>query len=275
MNVEENDSDRISDTVYQSHGLDNDCTTVKNEMMQKQNDKFDSDHFESSQNAIAKTLPENRNSRTRCRTVSKQSTGSNKSVSIEMDNDSICITTEDLVDEVLEDDNNTCLTENHVNTSSCSNNSQHCSPLNVDIISSTSSSTRSVPSHPQSLNLSYTNATTSPDPLDQNYLCAPDIAVTRIRSHSGSSTTTSGPDSEPPSPYSSSPEQSSGPWDAVGEPLESPSSPESFSQNLQFPENSVGSKSRSQEKKTAKEQVCGVFSVDLGSAKLFNYFRVF
>ncbi|KAH3860764.1 hypothetical protein DPMN_023684 [Dreissena polymorpha] len=207
----------------------------------------------------------------RPRTISKQSTSSNKSVSIEIDGDNICVTTEDLEDEVIQDDLND---EKHVIEIVCtqSNSTQNLSTANQNGLNCNKlgevptdnhcsrfggvSPNRTIPPHPQSLNLSGT--------CDMQYLSAPDISVTRERNPSGSSTTTSGPDSQPPSPYSSSPEQSSGMWEPVIN-VDTPSSPESLTHNLRFPENSV-SKNRSNEKKTAKEQVCGVFSVDLGKS---------
>ncbi|XP_052760917.1 TBC1 domain family member 16-like [Mya arenaria] len=223
---------------------------------------------------------ENQRHVSRARTISKQSTSSNKSVSIEMDGDNICITTEDLVDEVLEDNN--CDTGGNCESNHCSHsenemNNKNNNPelrqsmcngddTNMPKSDSISPHSSSVPPHPQSLKLSAINTTAVP-----NYLTTPDISVTRERNPSGSSTTTSGPDSEPPSPYSSSPEQGSGPWEPDIH-LETPSSPESLSCNLQFPENSVGGKSKGSEKKTAKEQVCGVFSVDLGQMRSLRVF---
>ncbi|KAK3598747.1 hypothetical protein CHS0354_028799 [Potamilus streckersoni] len=96
-------------------------------------------------------------------------------------------------------------------------------------------------------------------------LPTPDISVRRQR-NSSSSTTTSGPDSEPPSPYSSSPELSL--WEPETESL---SSPDSLAHDLTFPENALTKKNGSK-RKSAKEQVCGVFSVDLGQMRSLRLF---
>ena len=106
----------------------------------------------------------------------------------------------------------------------------------------------------------------------QQKVKTPDISITRSRtiSNSSSSTATSGPDSTPPSPLTPPhyPSYASGP--------ESPASPSSIGQrsesscsityNMTFPENSVtyAQSPGGTVHKSAKEQVCGVFSVDLG-----------
>ena len=92
----------------------------------------------------------------------------------------------------------------------------------------------------------------------------PDISVTKYRtmSESSSSTTTSGPDSNPPS-LGSSPENypSLDPNN-----IESPSSCDSsvYSHNLTFPNNSMSYSRSKDSRKSKKDQICGVFSVDLG-----------
>lgn len=120
----------------------------------------------------------------------------------------------------------------------------------------------------------------------------PDIAITRPRS-SSSSTTTSGPDSPPLTPVTSDAEdwdpcssQGGGEWSGhysvqhvggaeharrdsqqSGGPLESPDSScssASVTHNMTFPENSMSFSQGRRERRSARDQVCGVFSVDLG-----------
>lgn len=218
----------------------------------------------------------------RIRTVSKQSTSSNKSVSIEMDGDNLCVTTEELDDDVLvgAEDSKRNLSNNvsnHAKAIMCSqsqsDNLKNNEPVNDGTINNVGNSeghdsdnatvrTSNIPQHPQSLNLSAINTTNPPNNQPYDVLETPDISVTRHHNSSSSSTTTSGPDSGPPSPLSSSPSSSQ------SEPiinLDTPSSPESLSHNLQFPENSISGVHKNRDKKSAKEQVCGVFSVDLGN----------
>ena len=216
----------------------------------------------------------------------KLRTSSGKSISIEMDGDSLCVTTEELDDEVLSEQNNVdskqddecshdiplkCSQEQSI--SSLNSDKDSVSKISEDSVNgdnieektvngseeSSFKSMQTVPPHPQSLDLSAINTTATSPGLD-NGIIAPDISITRQRYSSDSSTTTSGPDSDPPSPYSSSPSS------LQLEPviyLDTPSSPESLSHNLQFPENAVSS-NKDKDRKTAKEQICGVFSVDLG-----------
>lgn len=100
----------------------------------------------------------------------------------------------------------------------------------------------------------------------------PDISVTKYRtmSESSSSTTTSGPDSNPPS-LSSSPENypSLDPNN-----IESPSSCDSsvYSHNLSFPNNSMSYSRSKDSHKSKKDQICGVFSVDLGQMRSLRLF---
>jgi hypothetical protein len=215
----------------------------------------------------------------------KLRTSSGKSISIEMDGDSLCVTTEELDDEVLSEQNNIDSKE----SDECSNYKPHkCSheqsvSSNKDSVTenimnganmkekerngleeNSSKNAQSVPPHPQSLDLSGVNTTGATVGLIGNDMVAPDISITRQRYSSDSSTTTSGPDSDPPSPYSSSPSS------LQLEPviyLDTPSSPESLSYNLQFPENAVSSV-KDKDRKSAKEQICGVFSVDLGKINI-------
>ncbi|CAL1527055.1 unnamed protein product [Lymnaea stagnalis] len=107
----------------------------------------------------------------------------------------------------------------------------------------------------------------------------PDINVTKSksRSSSSSSTTTSGPDSRPTSPCTS--EGESGPtspgheWSA-----DQPESPGSCSSvgyhNLTFPENAMTTSASPahREKRSARDQLCGVFSVDLGQMRSLRLF---
>lgn len=111
--------------------------------------------------------------------------------------------------------------------------------------------------------LKLNSSTTTADNNTQNCsLTTPDISVTRYRLTSSSSGSTSGPDSEPPSPCSSIP--NSPLWG--DNQLDSPSSSDStqVSHNLTFPHNTVSYSSGKKEKKSVKDQICGVFSVDLG-----------
>lgn len=122
----------------------------------------------------------------------------------------------------------------------------------------------------------------------------PDIAITHTHtSSSSSSTTTSGPDSPPISPTSSdtedwdpaSPSQcGTGDWSGQygvpppppeegenrrdsqqsSEPLTPSSSSSSYTHNFTFPENAVSFTHGKRDRRNARDQMCGVFSVDLG-----------
>ncbi|GFO16024.1 TBC1 domain family member 16, partial [Plakobranchus ocellatus] len=115
----------------------------------------------------------------------------------------------------------------------------------------------------------------------------PDVSTVNPKScaSSSSSTTTSGPDSRPASPYT--PDNVSAPSspriDCNGEQSqpESPGSCSSstYSHNLTFPENamtlsslSTTSAQPSREKRSARDQLCGVFSVDLGQMRSLRLF---
>ena len=222
-------------------------------------------------------------------------TDSGRSVSIEMEGDNLIVVTEDLVDDVIVDNKdgtgNSCHENNgetgsleieqngfnenaelqnspQVDTNFSSNWMTNEDHVNYKLVSNMTSSTDahtssgiSVPSHPQSLNLSAINTSLTGN-IECNHITTPDISVTRLRNSSGSSTTTSGPDSEPPSPCSSSPNSTA--WEPNINLDTPPSSSDSMAHNLQFPENSLNKNRLEKEKKSAKEQVCGVFSVDLG-----------
>ena len=138
-------------------------------------------------------------------------------------------------------------------------NSRTNSETTSESLKTEGTSSGSAKNHPTTLDLNsaiisnHMNYGTS-DPIN-----TPDIAVSRLSSSSGS---TSGPDSTPPSPYSESPPSPL--YSPRFNSQDSPSSSDSLSHNLQFPENALTKPKLDKEKKTAKEQVCGVFSVDLG-----------
>lgn len=226
---------------------------------------------------------------------------SNKSVSIEMDGDNLVVVTEEIdgpqssvnMDKYITD-KNINKNESKFDTSSSSqstdaegislsSDSTHPSPSGAhynrmidelresvsaqDNGSSTCDSSETItevtakPTRtnvPKDLNL---NSNASSDAYcSVPSLTTPDISVTRCR-HSSSSSMTSGPDSEPPSDGESPPLFPT--WN------KSPDSPSSegsvqVSHNLTFPHNSVSYSLGFQERKSAKDQMCGVFSVDLG-----------
>lgn len=104
------------------------------------------------------------------------------------------------------------------------------------------------------------------DPTTNDPIMAhtPDISVSPGSCSSGS---TSGPDSRPPTPVTP---PDSPPHQAVSPEIRSPAISESGNeiQNMTFPHSSVSYENQQQnttsQKKSAKEQICGVFSVDLG-----------
>ncbi|KAL8618789.1 hypothetical protein ACOMHN_000217 [Nucella lapillus] len=126
----------------------------------------------------------------------------------------------------------------------------------------------------------------------------PDIAVTRPRSSSSSTTTTSGPDSPPLTPVTSDADEWEGASQGVGDwsghynlpqqddgqtrrdsqqssALGSPNSTTSsvsVSHNMTFPENSMTFSQGRRERRSARDQVCGVFSVDLGQMRSLRLF---
>lgn len=128
--------------------------------------------------------------------------------------------------------------------------------------SSQSSSSKATPKATPNLSLDLKNTTA---PSSSGCTPTPDISVTRYRMSSSSSTTTSGPDSSPPSPFSS-PEHSTGnsPMFLCPEtPSECSSQSADVSHNLTFPDNSISYSKDRGERRTARDQVCGVFSVNL------------
>ncbi|CAE1287106.1 TBC1 domain family member 16 [Acanthosepion pharaonis] len=98
----------------------------------------------------------------------------------------------------------------------------------------------------------------------------PDVEVTRYRL-SSSSTSTSGPDSRPPTPYLS-PDHSATSSPRHQRDSLSGSSSCSLAHNLCFPENSMSYMRKRKEKRSPKEQVCGVFSVDLAQMRSLRLF---
>lgn len=232
---------------------------------------------------------------------------SNKSVSIEMDGDNLVVVTEE-IDKPQAVNMDKYITEKNLNKNeskfdtssssqstdaegvSLSSDSTHPSPSGAhysrmidDIRESVSaqdngSSTCDSSDTMTEVTAKPTARTSVPKDLNLNTnagsdgyysvpsLTTPDISVTRCRQSSSSSSITSGPDSEPPSDDGSPPLSPT--WNKS---LDSPSSDGSapVTHNLTFPHNAVSySTSGSQERKSAKDQMCGVFSVDLG--KLFT-----
>ncbi|XP_033757289.1 TBC1 domain family member 16-like isoform X1 [Pecten maximus] len=203
---------------------------------------------------------------------------SNKSVSIEMNGDNLVVVTEE-VDRAEKYDFQDCninkndskfdsSSSTDIEQNSLSSDSTHTSPsgghysrMVQELCEDTNSLTESPktgPNVPTQLQLVTDNQ------VYQHDLTTPDISVTRYRL-SSSSTSTSGPDSGPPSPsLVSSPD-----WD---QPPDTPSSCESGAHNLTFPHNSLGPGGVRHENKCAKDQVCGVFSVDLGQMRSLRLF---
>ncbi|GFR74313.1 TBC1 domain family member 16 [Elysia marginata] len=114
----------------------------------------------------------------------------------------------------------------------------------------------------------------------------PDVNITesKSRTSSSSSTTTSGPDSRPATPYTPDENSpcSSPRHDSAGDHSQ-PESPgscssSSYSHNLTFPENAMALSGMSpsaqphREKRSARDQLCGVFSVDLGQMRSLRLF---
>ncbi|GAB1597558.1 TBC1 domain family member 16-like isoform X1 [Argonauta hians] len=111
---------------------------------------------------------------------------------------------------------------------------------------------------------------TSDNNIQDLSISTPDIEVTRFRL-SSSSTSTSGPDSHPPTPYLS-PDHSLPSSPRQQQDSLSGSSSCSLAHNLSFPENSVTYVSKRKERRSPKEQICGVFSVDLAQMRSLRLF---
>jgi hypothetical protein len=228
----------------------------------------------------------------------KERTSSNRSVtSIEMEGDNLVIVTEEMDDDAFVDDGSKHSDPKSDPSSeqiSLSSESSHTSPTetgehyqhklnelqngihlgtgDTGKTSSTSDSdtyTSLTASVPQSLpcmnggdrsnlKLSLENSTEKLTDLN-----TPDIQVTNIPDSPTDSTgSTSGPDSDPSSPFTPNGSDSPKSFSFSTE-IESPG----LAYNSQFPENSVsylGNKSPLDMKQSPREQICGVFTVDLG-----------
>ena len=225
----------------------------------------------------------------------KERTSSSRSVtSIEMEGDNLVVVTEEVDDSIFLDDNqaasNSVSLRNNSKTSS-DNKSEQFEALSTtqdkdllcDTHSDTGASSNTTPSHSPNAHVSKLKSSldlklqldTDGLPIDStsDVLTTPEISITRSRTSSGSSSLTSGPDSNPPTPPSSCPdspklqsenEVSEGGSDGV--------------HNCRFPENSVtfseSPNVSSSRKMTARDQVCGVFSVDLGKNLVNISFRM-
>ncbi|XP_071106682.1 TBC1 domain family member 16-like isoform X2 [Haliotis cracherodii] len=277
-------------------------TTVKEEELSSP----DSDGL-TSEEQLAAMLKRNK-----LHTKARERTDSNKSVSIEMDGDKLVVVTEEVGDDAFVDKNTDLSERNlnkneskfdmssspstDVDSASLSSDSTHPSPsgahydtmlsdLKKDLESQNGLRSGEYPSKeyplkeypPKETVQVMPTASKTPNELDlsgfthpppNTPILTPDISVTRCRNTSSSSTTTSGPDSRPPSPYTSDDSAPNSP----GKEYSSSSSSASVSHNLTFPENSVAYSSNRKDKKSAKEQICGVFSVDLGQMRSLRLF---
>ena len=225
----------------------------------------------------------------------KERTSSSRSVtSIEMEGDNLVVVTEEVDDSIFLDDNQPTesakqpSSTNNMVASGQNNNSNSGQNNDSSLVSESQSSHLHVDENNENSNSGSTTPSPSPSrddvvklkssldlklnvdadglPIDNtsDVLTTPEISITRSRTSSGSSSLTSGPDSRPPSPITP-PE------------LDEPNSPRRVSEtdseagsgihNCTFPNNSVSytnSPGGTLRNVTAKEQVCGVFSVDLG-----------
>ncbi|XP_064620976.1 TBC1 domain family member 16-like [Lineus longissimus] len=237
----------------------------------------------------------------------KERTSSSRSVtSIEMEGDNLVIVTEEMDDDAFVDDgskHSDPKSDPPSEQASMSSESSHTSPCGTvehyqhklkelqngmthlgtgDTETKTSSTsdsdtyTSNSASLPQSLpnknggnrsNLTL-NLDNSTEKLSS---LTPDIQVTNIPDSPTDSTgSTSGPDSDPPSPFT--PEGSDSPKSfSFSTEIESPG----LTYNNQFPENSVsylGNRSPLDAKQSPREQICGVFTVDLGQMRSLRLF---
>ena len=229
----------------------------------------------------------------------KERTSSSRSVtSIEMEGDNLVVVTEEVEDSIFLDDNpnangSVTVQNNDKGTSGVgvqqkenteqlqlqSSAAHQDKELLCDNHSDTGASSGTTPSH--SPNAHVTKLKSSLDlklqldsdglPIDNtsDVLTTPEISITRSRTSSGSSSLTSGPDSHPPTPPSSCP-------NSPKRQSESEVSEEGSVgvHNCRFPDNSVtytGSPNTVR-KMAARDQVCGVFSVDLGECKIYKYY---
>ena len=233
--------------------------------------------------------------RNKLHTKARERLESNKSVSIEMNGDNLVVVTEELehpsqIDTSIQEKNlnkneskfdtssssqstdaegvslssdsthpspsathyNKMLEDLKDNYGRCEYDSSTCDSSDTVTDSTVRSSSRSkVPTHLQ-LNTNYSDSS----------LTTPDISVTRCRYSSSSSSLTSGPDSHPPTPDDSPPPSPTFDQEQPKSPASSDST--QVSHNLTFPHNYVSYSTAKKEKRNAKDQVCGVFSVDLG-----------
>ncbi len=225
----------------------------------------------------------------------KERTSSSRSVtSIEMEGDNLVVVTEEVDDSIFLDDNqsgessrqpsstNNMASNGENNNSNSGQNKESpslagdlSSHLHVDDANDNSNSGSTTPSPSpsrddvvklkSSLDLKL-NVDADGLPIDNtsDVLTTPEISITRSRTSSGSSSLTSGPDSRPPSPIT--PPEFSEP-NSPRRASETDSEGGSGIHNCTFPNNSVSftnSPGGTMRNVTAKEQVCGVFSVDLG-----------
>ena len=225
----------------------------------------------------------------------KERTSSSRSVtSIEMEGDNLVVVTEEVDDSIFLDDNQTPCSSGEIENSdetilqsdSRDNNSEQSQrqpisqdkDLLCDTHSDTGASSATTPSHSPNAHVSKLKSSldlklqldTDGLPIDStsDVLTTPEISITRSRTSSGSSSLTSGPDSNPPTPPSSCPDSPK----FLSESEVSEVGSEGV-HNCRFPDNSVTfseSPSNSSRKMTARDQVCGVFSVDLGEYICFR-----
>ena len=225
----------------------------------------------------------------------KERTSSSRSVtSIEMEGDNLVVVTEEVDDSIFLDDNQTPCSSGEIENSdetilqsdSRDNNSEQSQrqpisqdkDLLCDTHSDTGASSATTPSHSPNAHVSKLKSSldlklqldTDGLPIDStsDVLTTPEISITRSRTSSGSSSLTSGPDSNPPTPPSSCPDSPK----FLSESEVSEVGSEGV-HNCRFPDNSVTfseSPSNSSRKMTTRDQVCGVFSVDLGEYICFR-----
>ena len=200
----------------------------------------------------------------------KQRTSSNRSVtSIEMEGDNLVVVTEEIDDDTAFLDN-----EDGSSAPALELNGKHNDDTSPESMSLSSDSTYPSPTgdHYHKMLEELSGQKCGPgardpdmDKLKDMLELKLDLQETQPDLSSTGSTPTSGPDSSPPTPVTppSPPDDDS--------PL-SPSSPTTVTYNMQFPNNSVTYNGGdgdmmgggAQRNRTAKEQCCGVFSVDLG-----------
>ncbi len=212
----------------------------------------------------------------------KERTSSSRSVtSIEMEGDNLVVVTEEIEDSIFLDDTSVDNGGGGGAATAAEGNVQFegevgPGPQNKDLLcdnhSDTGPSTGTSPSHSPNAQVSKLKSSldlklkldTDGLPIDNtsDVLTTPEISITRSRTSSGSSSLTSGPDSKPPTPPSSYPNSPK----RLSESSEVSEAASDGVHNCRFPDNSVtySGSPGSLRKMTARDQVCGVFSVDLG-----------